>query len=120
MSVMENKVAHNGKNQTLKQWAVELGITPKALEARYLRGAEGAKLLKPMREYYKEDGVSIQREILRKRQSILSEDYKRTRVAFKGMNMMLSEWADRLKIDFNDLAIRYAKGKRGAALFRVI
>ena len=120
MSVMQTRIAFKEKNLTIAQWALELGITPKALEARYLRGLRGKDLFKPMRDYASESGRSVQRDLLKKKQTKLAEDYRMERVAFKGMNMTLAQWAYKLRIDYEDLAMRFASGKSGAALFRVV
>lgn len=116
MSVMQTRVAMRGKNMTLKEWAKELHITPKAIEARYIRGLRGESLFKAMRDYASESGKTVQRVMLDAEKAKLAEDYKMVRVAYEGRNLMLCEWADRLGRDYVGMATRYAKGKRGKAL----
>lgn len=126
MSILETRIAYKGQNKTLREWAHLLGITEKAIETRYKRSLLNKSqpaikdLFRPMRSYATENGTPKERLKLVRKIENKAVDYKRERVAYKGRNLMLCEWADLLEISYEGLATRFASGKRGAALFRVI
>jgi hypothetical protein len=112
-------LTHAGKTLTLKQWAVELGISYETLRKRIKAGKSIADVLNPElyepfvgAHAYDPNPIKESKETNSTRKPSIAD----TPITYKGYTFTLKQWAAELGLQYDTLKMRYLRGKTGSDL----
>jgi len=121
-------LTHAGKTLTLKQWAVELGISYETLRKRIKAGKSIADVLNPElyepfvgAHAYDPNPVKNTHETSSVSPTITRAPARKpsiadTLITYKGYTLTLKQWAAELGLQYDTLKTRYLRGKTGSDL----